>query len=200
VNGLRAGSEAPTPTWISVLVVLSLATGCGTMTFKAGASSDAMAVAERDCRQRSSGEDAFAACMRASGYMVATGSAPRDGESAVVDTRREAAAAAELAPTPPTAAAAAAPVGAPPAKPAAAPVRTDAIETAVREDSSGRVAIASWWKLGAGAEAFDAAVAVCVDELGDAHRPDPGVTTVSLGLRGCLMEAGWRPLGESALP
>ena len=76
--------------------------------------------------------------------------------------------------------------------PAAAPA--PAPSPAKKLDPMSKVTVSSWWKLGGTNADLDRAVAACVDELGEAHRPN-GLTEVTVGLRDCLRDKKWFPVG-----
>jgi hypothetical protein len=62
-------------------------------------------------------------------------------------------------------------------------------------DPDTKINVSSWWKLGGTAADLDRAVAACVDELGAAHKPNPGITEVTVALKDCLRAKKWIAVG-----
>ncbi len=200
----------------TAVVASFLAVGCAEITFKRGASPDAMAAAERECRAATEGEEDYLDCMRERGWFAMdskdignriTGGDEAPAEASPPNTAEQAAPAAA---TPPPPAAIPPPNETPPiptgvAPPHASPLATNrptasptvaAKPDPAEPDSMARVEVSSWWKLGGTAAGLDAAIAACSTELGEAHRPAPGSKIFTTAMRGCLRESGWRPVGE----
>jgi hypothetical protein len=90
----------------------------------------------------------------------------------------------------------------PPAAPARPDIRSAAPEPAPAAtpkvlDPLSKVDVGSWWKLGGTTADLDHAIAACVTDLGEAHRPNPGATLVTVALRDCLRKAKWFPVGHT---
>jgi hypothetical protein len=68
------------------------------------------------------------------------------------------------------------------------------------QGSSTRVSVASWWKFGGTPASLDADMQACAEDLGPGHSPEAGGTVVTVGMRDCLRERGWRGAGESTAP
>ena len=189
------------------LFLVSLA-GCGaSISFKRGASPDAMSADERTCREGGGGDAAFLQCMRDRGWtMIETGERHADKGGAVPAT---APAVPAVAPTPaaaipasravapamPSPVAEPAPPSPPPASNASAPALGGLIP-AQPSDPLTKVSVASWWKLGGTTADLDRSIDACVGELGPAHRPAPNATEVTAALRACLRKAGWFAVGN----
>jgi hypothetical protein len=60
---------------------------------------------------------------------------------------------------------------------------------------SGKIAVGSWWKFGAGAADLHAAAEACATNLGLADRPDAGYHLVTPALFACLGTHGWHGIG-----
>jgi len=192
---------------VSLALLLALLAGCATVSFKPGASPQAMEADERACREASRGEASFTECMRNRGwYMRGTGAAEAappltpaapaqlDATPSAPPARSFTAAAAMPIPTPSAPAAPSTPLL--PAAPPSTPTTTPAEPT----DPLAEVEVGSWWKLGGTPAELDRAIDACVAELGPAHRPVPNATVVTAGLRACLRKAGWFGVGRSIAP
>lgn len=197
----------------TAVVACLLAVGCAEITFKRGASPDAMAAAERECRAATDGEDAYLGCMRERGWFAMdskdigkkiTGGGEEPAPAPPPDTAEQVAPAATIPPPAAPSQAATAPTEATRA-PAAATVPASPLPTnrptasptvAAQPDPMARVEVSSWWKLGGTAAGLDAAIAACSTELGEAHRPAPGAKIFTTAMRACLRKTGWRPVGE----
>jgi len=185
----------------AVLLGLSVLAGCATVTFKRGASPEAIAADERACRAANPQEAAYVECMRRHDSYVSGGTQAPEAtpantptEAPVLDEATGAASdkpAALPSPTHSPDAAAAVPA------PATAPAAEATTGKTSGTDPLAPVAVASWWKLGGGAADLDRATDACVGKLGDAHRPQPGASVVTAGLLACLREAGWYTLKGS---
>jgi len=165
-------------------MLLGLSAGCASLTFKRGASPEALRSDERACRAESSDDAGYGECMRDRGAFVAgaAGMAPGgDGAPKAVEPPRG----------DPMHGVEPAPAMEQQAAPAIAPP-TDSEEPL---DPLALVTISSWWKLGASGDALDGAIDTCASELGETHRPAKGAANVTVGLRECLRKAGWYPLG-----
>jgi len=90
------------------------------------------------------------------------------------------------------------PSAAPPAPAPEAPPRAAA--GTPKPDSSAMVRIASWWKFGGTPASLDADMQACQADLGPGHAPQSGGTLVTVGMRDCLRERGWRGAGEAPAP
>lgn len=193
----------------------ALGSGCASVSFKRGASADALGADERACRAETKSEAAFAECMRKRGVYVRGGSAAESAPTAtriIVATPRptpvatSAAAIPEPVPAVPTVTAvptAEVAVPSPAAEIAATPPAAEAAETEeppAPADPLSKIKVDSWWKLGASAADLDRGIAACVGKLGAAHKPEPGGKIVTAGLRACLRESGWFAVGTSAAP
>ncbi len=203
--GIRVPVVQP---WIVAVSVMLLA-GCANVTFKPGASGEAMGADERACRASSTTDADYAQCMRSRGsYVVGGGSestpTPKIDRPAATPAlgkpERSAGTPAAATGTTPAAAipaAASAPnaaVAPPPSPAVTPPPAAEAEPTAAAEpvDPLEKTAVGSWWSIGGTTSDLDRAIAACVKKLGDAHRPNSGATVVTVGLRDCLREAGWR--------
>ncbi|MDL2339610.1 MAG: hypothetical protein QFE16_17390 [Pseudomonadota bacterium] len=56
--------------------------------------------------------------------------------------------------------------------------------------------VSSWWKTGAGRESLERDTGECVERLGEAHKPDHKTQQVSRGLVVCMHEKGWKALRQ----
>lgn len=207
------------PLVILAIVALLLASGCATVTFKRGAGPGSMRSDEDACRATSTDETAYTECLRERGWFVAGKAAGAETPASEPETAAEPAAAASsnrasapaTAPaeaprlTPPAETPRPAPIAAPPAPaPASAPKAAPAAAVKASAttapptpaDPLSKVGVGSWWKLGGTAADLDRAIATCVDTLGEAHRPSPAATLVTVGLRDCLRSAKWFPVGK----
>ena len=208
--GRRSGRRGLWCRHLSLLLGIALLAGCATVTFKRGASSGAMTADEQACRAATTDDAAYVECLRDRGWLVsgiAIGGA--DGDVPVTEPPPPERAADAPATDVPAVRIPHAPVGAAAAPTAAATVpvaapaaaRASTTSPPAREraasDPLARVETGSWWKLGGSPAGLDRSIADCVDTLGPAHRPEPGATVVTAGLRACLREAGWYPLGGS---
>lgn len=180
--------------------------GCGEVMFKRGAGPGDMQNAQADCRKNTKDEDAYAACLRAAGYVYEKPTS--DSVLFVAPTPVEAApeaAAAASDPLPAAAGAAGAPVAAAPGQ------LTATVEPAARSGESlakpkpapklpadplTQVDVASWWKLGASAGALDTDQASCAEKLGEAHKVAPNAKRVTVGMVSCLRGKGWFAVGK----
>ena len=179
-------------------VWLTLLAGCATVTFKRGASPDAMAADERACRNAGTDEAAFVECMRNRGWFVHEINRVGDGTSTDARVTEPRAPGAGSAVAAGDEVARRAPGAAPAPKGTGPPSATAAGPPAGTADPLARINVASWWKLGGSAADLDRAIDKCVGELGTAHRPNPGATVVTAGLRACLRAADWYAVGVSA--
>jgi hypothetical protein len=183
---------------VSVAVAVAALAGCANISFKRGASGDAMAADERACRNETSDEAGYVECMRKRGAYVAGRSATSPAATVQATQTPTAVPAAPVAPD------ADAPNGKatvppPPALPAtvttplppASPTPVDPLE---------QISVASWWKLGANPADLDKAIDACVIKLGPAYRPGPGATVVTVALRDCLRQDGWFAVGKGSSP
>jgi hypothetical protein len=211
--------------WIGLLA------GCASVTFKRGASPEAMASDERACRNSTADDAAFVECMRSRGWFM-SGTSDRHAEGTKVPVSKPKPGDASDTPNnpiaPPASAEAPLPsiVGNPAAPSPTVPsvaVSTPAVPgnasipavvtptptvaasssatmtvSAESVDPMERVSVASWWKLGGTTAGLNRAIDACVAELGDAYRPDPVATEVTVALRGCLRKAGWYPFGSAS--
>ena len=202
----------------AVLVIapaLALLDGCGTVTFKRGASSGAMEADERACRDATTNEAAYVECMRDRGWYIGGAGAAPDTQATETPIPRPTASTESVPGIPaatPTATVttnppkADAPEPPPSVTPAAAAVLTPVVAAPPSQatveaspepsDPLARVEVASWWKLGGSPAGLERAIEACVAKLGEAHRPDPGARIVTAGMRTCLREAGWYPFGK----
>jgi hypothetical protein len=187
---------------LNLVVVLWLAAlaGCASVTFKRGASADAMADDERACRAATTSDADYAECMRSRGsYVAGRSAASKETKAEVAEPKTPVVAPAA---TPGAAATSEEPQPLPAVTPppsAATPLAAKPSPTpaaAVPADPLARVEVASWWKLGGSPAELQAAIDTCVTQLGPAHRPDPGATVVTAGLRACLHAAGWYAFGK----
>lgn len=207
-NGLRYAAAT-----VFIACMLAVTGGCASVSFKRGASADALGADERACRAETKNEAAFADCMRKRGVYVRGGSA---AESTATATRIIAAtqrptpvatltvAVPEPSPAVPTVTAVPT-VGAVPPPPAEVAVPPPSAEEATEEppapaDPLAKIKVDSWWKLGASAADLDRGIDACVAQLGSAHTPEPGGKIVTAGLRACLRKSGWFAVGTSAAP
>ncbi len=184
-------------------IVLSCAllmiAGCASVSFKRGASPEAMSADEEACRQAGGDEAAYVECMQKRGFYV-------------MDPKGEGASAVAPAPTQPLSAPGPGDGDGPPDAVAPAPLRTPQATVTptlaavapppktpetpdAGEHGLTKIEVKSWWKLGGGPGDLDRAIDVCVDRLGPEHRPDPGATLVTAEMHACLREVGWYSLG-----
>ncbi len=206
------------PLVILAIIALALATGCATMTFKRGAGPGTAKADEDACRASSDSPESYSECLRAKGWMVRTPSSGGTEPAATEPAAAEPAAVADpvAAPTPPEPLPAPQPTPktggkpkTPPvdATPLAAPAASGTTSKAAPRppapsgkpskplEPTAHVTVQSWWKLGGTASGLDAAVAACVGELGESHRPNPAITDVTVAMRDCLRRAKWFPVG-----
>lgn len=191
--------------WRHLLFLLWLMalTGCGTVAFKPGSSSQDMTTDEQQCRAANPDKAAVAECMRQRGWSVLESAQPAPAGSPAKElpapVPENAGGKAPAAPVPP--AAAAAPVAATTPTPSALLQATPppTVEPPADADPLTRLEVAAWWKLGAGGGDLDRAIDACVTRLGAAHRPDANATVVTAGLYRCLREAGWYAVSPGAL-
>lgn len=167
------------------LILALVVTGCASVSFKRGASGEAMAEEERACRQQA-GTASHEECMRAHGQVVR-------GRDQAAATPVQPVATPLAVPGRPSGTL---PVASPTARPTVSPAAGVPSGGTEGSDPLTRVSVSSWWKLGAKPDELDAAMGACLTELGEAHRPDPGAKVVTAGLIECLRRAGWYPLGQ----
>ncbi len=183
--------------WLALLApVLVAFGGCGTVTFKRGASPDAMHAAERSCGHLTADDAAYIECMREHGFFVSGTAAATAGAAPVAHG------AAPSVPVAGQGVAVTAPVPAPAVAPAAAAAAvavevpaTSEVEVPTELDPLDLIDVASWWRLGGSATDLDRATDDCVEELGEEHRPEPGSRAVTAAMYDCLRAVGWRPFG-----
>jgi hypothetical protein len=166
-------------------VAISLA-GCGEMVFKRGADPGAMAVAQADCR--AAGDAGYVACMEGKGFLV-----KGSQDSVFVEGVLTGPVIGAAAPVP---TAGATPVAAAVAPSAESVPGTPVPSTPAAVDPLARVAVGSWWKLGATPDQLAAAQAKCVEILGPAHHPAPDSNEVTRAMVDCLRGEGWRGFGN----
>ena len=179
-----------------LFTVLVACGGCATVTFKPGASPEAMAADERACRSANTDEADYVECMKARGAFVASSNVAHERAAEppkLVATREDVQPALSDVPVM-TGDAGPVPTPSADAEPAAPPAAREPPPANALE----RVEVASWWKLGGTANGLDKAITACVEKLGEAHRPNPTATVVTVGLRECLRTAGWYPLKVEA--
>jgi hypothetical protein len=175
---------------VSIGLCAAALAGCVTVSFKRGASPDAMAADERACRDATTGEAAYVDCMRERGWFMAGAAAAARPAETGAQAAHPAAGVEKSGVTieyePPRPAPTAPPAPADEAKPRPTPTASDPLA---------RFTVASWWKLGGSAADLDRAIAKCVGELGELHRPPKGAAVVTAGLRDCLRRDGWYAVG-----
>lgn len=54
--------------------------------------------------------------------------------------------------------------------------------------------VSSWWKTGVKPDAFKTDSDMCVEKLGEAHKPEGKTQTVTVGFITCMNEKGWKAL------
>jgi hypothetical protein len=54
--------------------------------------------------------------------------------------------------------------------------------------------VSSWWKMGVKPDAFKSDSNMCVEKLGEAHKPEGKTQTVTVGFITCMNEKGWKAL------
>lgn len=54
--------------------------------------------------------------------------------------------------------------------------------------------VSSWWKTGVKPDAFKMDSNMCVEKLGEAHKPEGKTQTVTVGFITCINEKGWKAL------
>lgn len=54
--------------------------------------------------------------------------------------------------------------------------------------------VSSWWKIGAKPDAFKSDSNMCVEKLGEAHKPVGQTQTVTVGFISCMNGKGWKAL------
>ncbi|MBI1285859.1 MAG: hypothetical protein GC183_16265 [Thiobacillus sp.] len=184
---------------------LPLLAGCGAdISYKMGGNVDQLQIDRKTCG--GSDSPAYESCMKAKGWGTIDIKG-KDAESDTAETMEEPAPAQSVAsaPTAPPAAtttpattATGAPTTAAVATPAAPAAKPDprglsnvkpAKAPKPPRDPNARVTVNSWWKPGA-SNAHDA-IAACVAELGDSHKPDYVKHTASQGLVTCMKKQGW---------
>lgn len=177
----------------ALAVATAVLAACGDIAFKQGGSPEDMKGADTQCRRASADYSTYADCMHGRGWTVVRIDALMllEGESvetalATGSAATGEASAAAVGVLHDTAVSAAALPGAPvPGKGASKPAL----------DPLSRVAVASWWKVGAGPEELLKERTRCEQKLGPAHEVDAQSGDVTRGLIGCMREAGWAAIG-----
>ena len=164
-------------------LALSTAGACVVVSFKQGASSEAMAADERACREATVSTPDFVTCMRQRGWSI---SAPSEEPPA-----SDSAPAAQTTPHRTIDDA-----GATPSPGGPTPTRKASGEASGAEGSETLVEVGSWWKLGGTPSGLESSIASCVAELGPESRPGATASAVTPELAECLRKAGWHPVGR----
>ena len=182
--------------WMGMLTLL--ASGCGELSYKRGASTQDLESAKAACQSADS-DKAAERCLEDKGWTVkklddidlfATSGVSPDNRnpgaftlSAVVPVMPAQSAATALATTARVAAhVAEKPAVAAPSSPQPLPSPLDLYT------------ISSWWKIGADREALAADTNECVTTLGEAHRPNAKTQQVTRSFVVCMHGKGWKAL------
>ncbi len=166
----------------TLMLLALLASGCGELAYKRGATSGDLESAKKTCREKGS-DAAYEKCMADGGWTVQNlgRMEPLDAdpviEATVIPSNLRIENAATAAP------------GAS-GSPQPAPTATR------KPDMLDTFKISSWWKAGSGASSLEADTHACVAQLGEAHRPvqTQQTQTATRGLLLCMKAKGWSAL------
>ena len=181
--------------------VIAALNGCAEVTFKRGAGPGQMQAAEQTCRDTTADADAYAACLRAAGFIYAKPSGatalfvePEDTSSDVTDASDSTTT--DTAPAAASSVAAATVSVEPSGRAGQTLSQASQAKAKVPTSPLKEITVASWWKLGGTAAGLEADQMTCGNTLGNAHRVAANAKVVTVGMLACLRGKAWFAVGR----
>jgi len=151
-----------------------MVTGCTELSYKRGAGSVEFEDAHAICKSAGGEGSAYEKCMSERGWLVRKFDMVTPLATVIPDPDKRASTLDQTTPD----------------------KRGSTVAPSAPQNSLDVFAISSWWKLGGNPQGFQEAVDVCLEKLGEAHRPPSGSHQATRGLLQCLNESGWHGLQE----
>ena len=182
---------------LGLIAIATLVTACGEFSYKRGANVAQLENTRQSCQAKVNAE-AVEKCMKDNGWTIQkldsfeifTEAEPKSDEQSEVETAENTSDlttenAQKTGVTETVVADKQQTATNPSAKPKTKVASSNPLDTYV---------VSSWWKSGVRPDAFQVDSNMCVEKLGEAHKPIGKTQTVTVGFISCMNEKGWKAL------